>query len=88
LLPYLAWRFKNVTGGTWSLALFFSRLLCSTIQSIMAAVLPFAGSMDREFLRGEAREFAPWLRAFGLANCALAIIMTVWVAEAHTVLAG
>jgi serine/threonine protein kinase len=26
LLMYLAWRFKNVTSGTWSLALFFSTL--------------------------------------------------------------
>ena len=88
LLVFLAWRFQNVTNGTWSLALFFSTLLCSTIQSIMAAVLLFAGSMDREFLRWEARAFAPWLRAFGLANGALAIIMTVWVAETHTVLAA
>ena len=65
LLVYLAWRFKNVTSGTWSLALFFAILFCGTIQSIMAAVLLFAGSMDREFLRSEARKFAPWLRAFG-----------------------
>lgn len=88
LLLYLAWRFKDVTNGTWSLVLFFSTLLCSTIQSIMAAVLLFAGSMDREFLRGEVRKFAPWLRALGLANGALAMIMTVWVAEAHTILAA
>lgn len=27
LLVYLAWRFKNVTSGTWSLALFFAILL-------------------------------------------------------------
>jgi hypothetical protein len=88
LLLYLAWRFKNVTSGTWRLALFFSTLLCSTIQSFMAVVLLFAGSMDREFLRGEAREFAPWLRAFGLANGALAMIMAVWIAEGHTILAA
>lgn len=88
LLVYLAWRFKNVTNGTWSLALFFSTLLCSTIQSIMAAVLLFAGSMDRKFPLGEARKFAPWLRTFGLANGALAMIMTVWVAEPHAVLAA
>ena len=88
LLVYLAWRFKNVTSGTWSLALFFSILFCSTIQSIMAAVLLFAGSMDREFLRSEARKFAPWLRAFGLANSALAMIMAVWIAEGHTILAA
>jgi serine/threonine protein kinase len=88
LLVYLAWRFKNVTSGTWSLALFFAILFCGTIQSIMAAVLLFAGSMDREFLRSEARKFAPWLRAFGLANGALAISMAVWMAEAHTILAA
>jgi hypothetical protein len=85
---YLAWRFKSVTSGAWSLALFFSTLLCSTSQSIMAAVLLFAGSMDREFLREAARKFAPWLRAFGLANGALAMIMTVWIAEEHTILAA
>jgi len=88
LLVYLAWRFKNVTSGTWSLALFFAILFCGTIQSIMAAVLLFAGSMDREFLRSQARKFAPWLRAFGLANGALAISMAVWMAEGHTILAA
>jgi hypothetical protein len=88
LLVYLAWRFKSLTNGTWSLMLFFSTLLCSTVQSILAAVLLFAGSMDREFLRGEAGKFAPWLRALGLANSVLAIIMAVWVAEAHMVLAA
>jgi hypothetical protein len=88
LLVYLAWRFKNVTSGTWSVALFFSTLLCSTIQSIMAAVLLFAGSMDTKFLLMEVRKFAPWLRAFGLANSALAMIITVWIAEGHTILAA
>lgn len=88
LLVCLAWWFKSVTNGTWSLTLFFSTFLCSTVQSIMAAVLLFAGSMDREFLREEAEKFAPWLRALGLANALLAIIMTVWVAEAHTILAA
>jgi serine/threonine protein kinase len=88
LLVYLAWRFKNVTSGTWSLALFFAILFCGTIQSIMAAVLLFEGSMDRELLRCEARRFAPWLRAFGLANGALAISMAVWMAEGHTILAA
>ena len=73
LLVYLGWRFKNVTSGTWSLSLFFSSLFCSTVQSIMAAVLLFAGGIDTEFLRREARKFAPWLRAFGLANGALAV---------------
>jgi len=87
LLLYMAWRFKSVTSGTSSLALFFSTLLCSSIQFIMAAVLLFAGNMDRDFLRGEARKFAPWLRAFGLANGALAMIMTVWIAEGHTIMA-
>jgi len=88
LLVYLAWWFKNVTSGTWSLVLFFSTLFCSTIQSIMAAVLLFAGGMDTEFLRREARKFAPWLRACGLANGALAMIMAVWIAERHTILAA
>jgi tRNA A-37 threonylcarbamoyl transferase component Bud32 len=85
---YLAWRFKNVTSGRWSVALFFATLLCSTIQSIMAAVLLFAGSMDTKFLLVEVRKFAPWLRALGLANSALALIMTVWIAEVHTILAA
>ena len=88
LLVYLAWRFKNVTSGRWSVALFFSTLLCSTIQSIMAAVLLFAGSMDTKFLLMEVRKFAPWLRAVGLANSALAMIITVWIAEGHTMLAA
>ena len=88
LLVYLAWRFKNVTSGTWSLALFFAVLFCCSIQLIMAAVLLFGGSMDRELLRSEARKFAPWLRAAGLANAALAISMAVWVAEGHTILAA
>jgi len=87
-LVYLAWRFKNVTSGLWSLALFFSTLLCCTIQSIMAAVLLFADIIGREFLRGETRELAPWLRAFGLANSGLAMSMTVWIAEEHTILAA
>jgi len=88
LLVYLAWRFKNVTSGRWSVALFFSTLLCSTIQSIMAAVLLFAGSVGTEFLLMEVRKFAPWLRAFGLANSALAMIITVWIAEGHPILAA
>jgi serine/threonine protein kinase len=88
LLLYLAWRYKNVTSGPWSLALFFAVLICGTIQSIMAAVLLFVGGMDREFLRSEARKFAPWLRAFGLADGALAICMAVWLAEGHTILAA
>src|SRR5690348_1550840 len=88
LLVYLAWRFKNATSGTWSLALFFSAFLCCTIQSLMAIVLLSAGSIDREFLRGEARKLAGWLRAFGLANGALAMIMTVWIAEGHIILAA
>jgi len=88
LLLYLAWRFKNVTSGAWSLALFFAILFCGTIQSLMAAVLLFVGGLDREFLRSEARKFAPWLRAFGLADGALAISMAVWMAEGHTILAA
>lgn len=87
-LVYLAWQFKNAASGRWSMALFFSTLLCSTIQSIMAAVLLFAGSMDTEFLLMEVRKFAPWLLTFGLANSALAMIMTVWIAEGHTILAA
>jgi serine/threonine protein kinase len=88
LLVYLAWRFKNVTSGTWSLALFFAILFCGTLQLIMAGFLLFAGSMDREFLRSEARKLAPWLRALGLANGAVAISMAVWIAEGHTILAA
>jgi len=65
LLVYLAWRFKTVTSGKWSMALFFSILLCSAIQSLLAAVLLFAGSIDEAFLLTEVRKFAPWLRAFG-----------------------
>ena len=88
LLVYLAWRFKNVTSGTWSLVLFFSIMFCSTIQSIIAAVLLFGGAMGTEFLLRETRKFAPWLRVFGLANSALAMIMAVWIAEGHTILAA
>jgi len=88
VLVYLAWRFKNVTSGRWSVALFFSTLLGSAIQSIMAAVLLFAGNVDTEFLLAEVRKLAPWLRAFGLANSALAMIITVWIAEEHTILAA
>jgi hypothetical protein len=88
LLVYLAWRFKNATSGTWSLALFFSTFVCCTIQSLMAAILLSAGSIDREVLRGETRKLAPWLCACGLANGALALTMTVWVAESHTILAA
>jgi hypothetical protein len=54
----------------------------------MAAVLLFAGSMDTEFLLIEVRQFAPWLRALGLASSALALTMTVWIAEGHTILAA
>jgi serine/threonine protein kinase len=88
LLVYLAWRFKIVTSGTWSLALFFAILFCGTIQLIMAGFLLFAGSMDREFLRSEAPKVAPWFRALGLANGAVAISMAVWIAEGHTILAA
>jgi serine/threonine protein kinase len=88
LLVYLAWRFKNVTSGTWSLLLFFSIVFCSTIQSIIAAVLLLAEAMGTEFLLGETRKFAPWLRVFGLGNSALAMIMAVWIAEGHTILAA
>ena len=88
LLVYLAWRFKTVTSGTWNLVLFFSTLFCSTIQSIIAAVLVFAGAMGTEFLLRETRTFAPWLRGFGLANSGLALIMAAWIAEGHTVLAA
>ena len=87
-LVYLAWRFKNMTSGMWSLALFFLTFLCCTIQSLMAAVLLSAGGVDREFLRGEARKLAHWLRAFGLANGTLAMIMTVWISAGHTILAA
>jgi hypothetical protein len=44
--------------------------------------------MGTEFLLRETRGFAPWLRVFGLANSALAMIMAVWIAEGHTILAA
>ena len=44
--------------------------------------------MGKEFLLFETRTFAPWLRASGLANSALAMIMAVWIAEGHTILAA
>jgi hypothetical protein len=44
--------------------------------------------MDTEFLLMEVRQFAPWLRALGLANAALAAMITVWIAEGHTILAA
>lgn len=43
---------------------------------------------DREVLRGEARKFAPWIRAFGLANATLPVSMAAWIAEEHTILAA
>ncbi len=52
LLVYLAWRFKNVTSGTWSLVLFFSILFCSTIQSIIAAVLLFGAPWAQNSFSG------------------------------------
>ncbi len=70
------------------MALFFSTLLCSTIQTIMAAVLLFAGSMGTDFLLMQVRKVVPWLRAFGLANSALATAITVWIAQGHTILAA
>lgn len=88
VLVCLVWRFKSVTSGRWSVALFFSTLLFSAIQAIMAVVLLFAGSIDTKLLLMEVRKLAPWLRAFGLANSALAMIITVWIAEGHKVLAA
>jgi hypothetical protein len=83
-----AWRFKNVTSGAWSVALFFSTLFGSAIQFTMAAGFLVSGTMYREFLRREVQKFAPWLRAFGLANSALGMSMAVSMAGGHTILAA
>jgi hypothetical protein len=66
----------------------FSIVVCNTIQSIIAAVLLFGGAMGTEFLLRETRKFPSWLRVFGLANSALAMIIAVWIAEGHTILAA
>jgi hypothetical protein len=87
LLVYLAWRFRLVTSGTVSLALFFAEFFCGTIQCLLSAFLLYIGAIDRQVLSTEARRFAPWFRALGLANGLLAVCMAGFVAESHIVLA-
>jgi len=87
LLVFLAWQFKADQNGTWSLVLFFSAILCCTFQSLLSAVLLIAGAADRRNLRTYVQKLAPWLRAVGLANGLIAILMAAFVAESHTILA-
>jgi serine/threonine protein kinase len=87
LLVWFAWLFKTDSSGTGSLFLFFSAIVCCTIQGLLSAVLLTAGAADRRNLRTYARQLAPWLRAFGLANGLLAFLMGAIVAESHSFLA-
>ncbi len=87
LLVYLAWRFKAVTTGTFGLAIFFSELFCGTTLCLFSAFLLYLGAIDRGVLATEARRFAPWFRALGLANGLLALCMAAYIAEPHTILA-
>ena len=54
----------------------------------MAAVFFFAGCVGTEFLRREDAKACAMASRVGLANGALAMIMAVWIAEEHTILAA
>jgi hypothetical protein len=71
----------------WSLVLFFSALVCCVIQGLLSAVLLYAGAADRRNLRTYVQKLAPWLRALGLANGLVALLMAASVAVSHTFLA-
>jgi hypothetical protein len=87
LLIYLAWRFRSATTGTLSVGLFFAESICCIIQCLLSAFLLYAGAVDRRVLQTEARRFAPWFRALGLANGSLALCMAAFIVEPHTILA-
>jgi serine/threonine protein kinase len=87
LLVFLAWQFKSDTHGMWSLVLFFSALVCCIIQGLLSAVLLYAGAADRRNLCTYVQKLAPWLRALGLANGLMALLMAASVAVSHTFLA-
>ena len=87
LLVFLAWRFKTDRHGMWSLVLFFCAVVCCIIQGVLSAVLLYAGAADRPNLRTYVQKLAPWLRALGLANGLMALLMAAFVAESHTFLA-
>jgi serine/threonine protein kinase len=87
LLVFLAWQFKTDRHGMWSLVLFFSALVCCIIQGLLSAVLLYAGAADRRNLRTYVQKLAPWLRALGLANGLMALLMAAFVAVSHTFLA-
>ncbi len=87
LFVLLAWRFKTDMHGLWSLVLFFSAVVCCIIQGLLSAVLLYAGAADRPNLRTHVQKLAPWLRALGLANGLMALLMAAFVAESHTFLA-
>jgi hypothetical protein len=84
---FLAWKFKSDSHGTWSLVLFFFTVVCCIIQGMLSTVLLYAGAADRPHLRAYVRKLAPWLRALGLANGLLGLLMAALVAEFHTFLA-
>ena len=88
VLAYLAWRFQNAISGVWVLRVFFATLLCTFVQFTLAAILLIAGGMDSEFLRGYTPKFAPWLRASGIANAALAVFMAYSSLDGHGILAS
>jgi hypothetical protein len=87
LLVWLACEFKADRKGTWSLVLFFSAVLCCTTQGLLSAVLVIAGAVDPRNLSTYAQKLARWLRAMGLANGLIGLLMAASVAESHTILA-
>jgi hypothetical protein len=88
LLVCFASLFKTDISGIGSIFLFFSAIVCCTIQCLLSAVLLIAGAADRRNLRTYARQLAPWLRVLGLANGLLAVLMGAIVAESHSFLAA
>jgi hypothetical protein len=87
LLVWLAWLFKGDSGGTGSLFLFLSAIVCCTIQCLLSAALLTAVALDRRNSHTYVRQLGPWHRALGLANGLLALLMGAIVAESHSVLA-
>ena len=88
LLVYLAWQFRIATNGRRSLLLFFLAVVCCTMQCLLSAGLVYAGAADRRNLRIYVQKVAPWLRALGLANALLAVLMAAFTVETHTLLAA
>jgi hypothetical protein len=58
------------------------------MQCLLSAGLVYAGAADRRNLRIYVQIVAPWLRALGLANALLAVLMAAFTVETHTLLAA